>query len=238
MTGAPHRHFHDDLDRLKHRLLEMSSRAEDQLGRAVQAALERDTQAAERVVADDKVIDQFEIEIEDGATNLLALHQPMARDLRLLLVLLKISSDLERVGDHAVNIAECAQRLGDQDVRLPEPELVEMSRQARDMLHRSLEAFVRGDADAGRAVCRQDDSVDDLHSTNFRMLQRHMTEHPETIAAGMDLFLVSRNLERVADLATNIAEDVVFLVEGKSIKHGAERPGGAGAPAPDSRTHE
>ncbi|HEY6807674.1 MAG TPA: PhoU domain-containing protein, partial [Gemmatimonadales bacterium] len=120
--------------------------------------------------------------------------------------------------------AQSAERLTAARAIAPEPEIVEMARQARTMLADALEAFVRGDAQAGRAICRRDDSVDALHRSVFRILLTHMMEDPHIIGAGMDLFLVSRNLERVADLATNIAEDVVFLVEGKSIKHRAETP--------------
>jgi len=139
---------------------------------------------------------------------------------------LKIASDLERVGDHAVNIAQCVERLAGTRPIAPEPELVEMARLARGMLADALEAFVRGDAAAGRDVCRRDDKVDALHRSVFRILLTHMMEDPHMIGAGMELFLVGRNLERVADLATNIGEDVVFLVEGKSIKHHAERTDG------------
>ncbi len=131
MTGEPHRHFHDELARLKDRLLQMSARAEDALGRSVRALLDRDAAAALQVVADDRQVDAFEIEIEDTVTNLLALHQPMARDLRLVLSALKIANDLERVGDHAVNIAQSAERLLAYRMITPEPELVEMARIAR-----------------------------------------------------------------------------------------------------------
>lgn len=222
MTGVPHRHFDDELTHLKDRLLHMSSRAQDAVDRAVRAVLQRDAALAERVLGDDSDLDALEVEIEETVTNLLALHQPMARDLRLLLAALKISNDLERMGDHAVNIAISAKRLTEFRMIAPEPELVEMGRLARGMLASAIDAFVRGDAAAGRAVCRQDDQVDALHRSLFRILITHMAEDPHTIGAAMELFLVSRNLERVADLATNVAEDVVFLVEGKNIKHGAE----------------
>jgi phosphate transport system protein len=222
MTGAPHRHFHDELARLKDRLLQMSGQAQDALDRAVRAVLQRDGDAAERVLREDRQIDALEVEIEEMVTNLLALHQPMASDLRLVLAALKISNDLERVGDHAVNIAGCAQFLLDQRPIAPEPEIVEMGRIARGMLAQSIDAFVRGDAALGREVCSQDDQVDALHRSVFRILLTHMAEDPHTIGAAMELFLVSRNLERVADLATNVAEDVVFIVEGKNIKHSAE----------------
>lgn len=222
MTGDPHRHFHDELADLKNRLLGMSGRAEDALQRAIRALLGRDAALAAEVVAGDREIDLLESEIEDTVTNLLALQQPVARDLRLLLAALKIANDLERVGDHAVNIAQSAERLLAYRTITPEPEMVEMARLSGDMLRRALDAFVRGDAQVGRAVCAQDDQVDALHDSLFRILLTHMAEDPHTIGAAMEIFLVSRNLERVADLATNIAEDVVFIVEGKSIKHRAE----------------
>lgn len=232
MSGDTHRHFHDELSQVKVRLLTMSGEAEAALGLAVDALLERDREKARQVIAGDRVIDAMEVEIEEMCINLLALQQPMARDLRMLTSALKIASDLERVGDHAVNIAQSAERLIGFRPITPEPELVVMAKLSREMLSDALEAFIRGDAAAGRDVCRRDDKVDALHRSMFRILLTHMMEDPHIIGAGMELFLVSRNLERVADLATNIGEDVVFLVEGKSIKHQAEvdLPGSATVP--------
>jgi len=229
MSLDVHRHFHDELSHVKVRLLTMSGEAEAALGLAVEALLERDADKARRVIAGDRVIDSMEVEIEEQCINLLALQQPMARDLRMLTSALKIANDLERVGDHAVNIAQSTERLTQARPITPEPEIVEMARLARDMLSDALEAFIRGDATAGREVCLRDDKVDALHRSVFRILLTHMMEDPHMIGAGMELFLVSRNLERVADLATNIGEDVVFLVEGKSIKHHAEDRGDAPA---------
>ena len=225
MSVDVHRHFHDELSHVKVRLLTMSGEAEAALAVAVEALLERDSEKAQRVIAGDRVIDAMEVEIEEQSINLLALQQPMARDLRMLTSALKIANDLERVGDHAVNIAQSAERLNQARPIAPEPEIVEMARLAREMLSDALEAFIRGDAQAGREVCRRDDKVDALHDSVFRILLTHMMEDPHTIGSGMELFLVSRNLERVADLATNIAEDVVFLVEGRSIKHHSEDGG-------------
>lgn len=233
MSFDAHRHFHDELSHLKVRLLTMSGEAEAALGLAVDALLERDLAKATSVITGDHAIDAMEMDIEERCINLLALQQPMARDLRMLTSALKIANDLERVGDHAVNIAQSTQRLAQSRSIAPEPELVEMARLAREMLSDALEAFIRGDAQAGRDVCRRDDKVDALHDSVFRILLTHMMEDPHTIGAGMELFLVSRNLERIADLATNIGEDVVFLVEGKSIKHHAEdrgEPRAAGVP--------
>jgi phosphate transport system protein len=227
MTLDVHRHFHDELSHVKVRLLTMSGEAEAALGLAVEALLERDADKARRVIQGDRVIDAMEMEIEEMSVNLLALQQPMARDLRMLTSALKIANDLERVGDHAVNIAQSVERLSQTRPIAPEPEIVEMARLAREMLSDALEAFIRGDAAAAREICLRDDKVDVLHRSVFRILLTHMMEDPHTIGAGMELFLVSRNLERVADLATNVAEDVVFLVEGKSIKHHAEDRGEA-----------
>ncbi|MGE0440425.1 MAG: phosphate signaling complex protein PhoU [Gemmatimonadales bacterium] len=222
MSQEGHRHFHDELSQVKVRLLTMSGEAEAALQGAVEALLERDAARAEAVIKGDDVIDQMEVEIEEQCLNLLALQQPMARDLRLLVAAIKIANDLERVGDHAVNIAQSAQRLIEGPPIMPEPEIIEMSRHAREMLSEALEAFVRGDATAARAVCLRDDKVDALNRSMFRIMLTHMMENPHLISAGMALLLVSRNLERIADLATNVGEEVVFLVEGKSIKHHAE----------------
>ena len=217
-----HRHFHDELSQVKVRLLTMSGEAEAALALAVEALLQRDAARAQRVIDGDRIIDMMEVELEEQCLSLLALQQPMARDLRTLVSALKIATDLERVGDHAVNIAQSAVRLTQSRPIAPEPEIVEMARLSREMLSDALEAFIRGDAQGGRDVCLRDDKVDALHRSVFRILLTHMMEDPHVIGAGMELFLVSRNLERVADLATNIGEDVVFLVEGKSIKHRAE----------------
>jgi len=227
-AAPPHRHFHDELSDLKAKLLTMSGEVQEALATAVASLLERDPAKAARVIAGDGPVNELELEIEAAVVQLLATQQPMARDLRLLMAALKISNDLERVGDHAVNIAQSVERLVAFRPTTPEPELLEMARQARTMLGDALEAFVRGDAAAGRAICRRDDQVDALHRSVFRILLTHMAEDPHMIGAALELLLVSRNLERVADLATNIAEDVVFLVEGKSIKHHAEDRAGEG----------
>jgi phosphate transport system protein len=225
MSQEGHRHFHDELSQVKVRLLAMSGEAEAAVRGAVEALLERDAEKARTVIRGDRTIDAIEVELEERCVNLLALHQPMAKDLRMLMTVIKIANDLERVGDHSVNIAQSAERLAASRPITPEPEIVEMARLAREMLGDALEAFVRGDAVAGREVCRRDDKVDALNRSMFRILLTHMMEDPHSIGAGMELLLVSRNLERIADLATNIGEDVVFLVEGKSIKHHAEDSG-------------
>lgn len=220
------RHFHEQLAQLTQRLLQMSERAESLIGLAVDALLTSDVDKAETVLASDREVDALELEVEQLGISLLALQQPMARDLRFIIGAIKISSDLERVGDHAVNIAQSTQRLADRPTHItPDPAIRDMARRARQMLSDALDAFLRGDGALGRDVCRRDDQVDALHDSLFRILLTHMLEDPSTISAALELLLVSRNLERVADLATNIGEDAVYLAEGRSIKHHAEDGG-------------
>jgi phosphate transport system protein len=237
MTSEPTRHFHEELADIRERLVTMSGAAEAALGGAVEALLGHDEDKAERVLVGDQEIDRREVEIEERCIAMLALHQPMARDLRTITAAMRIANDLERVGDHAVNIAQSAVRVSAARVSAarvsaarpitPEPEIAEMARLTRSMLADAMDAFSKGDATLAREICRRDDQVDALNRSVFRILLTHMMENPQNIGPGMELFLVSRNLERVADLATNVAEGVVFLVEGKSIKHHAEDGGEA-----------
>ena len=214
------RHFHEQLSALKQRLLDMSEKAEALIDLAVESLRERDAGKAEAVLAADKELDDLEVEVEQRAISLLALQQPMARDLRFIVGAIKISNDLERVGDHAVNIAQCTLRLLDVPVALaPGLEIDEMAKRARGMLGDAIDAFIRADGALGRAVCKRDDEVDALEESTFRVLLTHMMESAATISPALQLLLVSRNLERVADLATNIGEDAVYLAEGKQIKH-------------------
>ena len=225
--SAGFRHFHEQLASLKQRLLEMSERAERLVDLAVDALLTKDKDKADTVIAGDREVDALEVEVERLAVSLLALQQPIARDLRFIISAIKISSDLERVGDHAVNIAQSAQRLiAERSTIIPDPEIEDMARRARAMLSDALDAFVRADGALGREVCKADDHVDALHNSVFRILLTHMMADARAINPSLELLLVSRNLERVADLATNIGEDAVFLAEGKQIKHHFERQEG------------
>jgi phosphate transport system protein len=217
------RHFHEELETLKSHLVAMSGIAEDNVRMAVEALINRDPEQAREVVLRDDKLDELELTVDDLAINLLALQQPMARDLRFITAAMKIGNDLERVGDHAVNIAEELAFLL-KAVPFPLlPELEEMARIATQMLSDALNAFVLADSTLAREVVQRDDRVDELHENNFRILLTHMMEDPRKITAGMDLFLVSGNIERIADLATNVAEEVVFFVEGRTIKHHAEK---------------
>jgi phosphate transport system protein len=216
------RHFHEEMEVLKSHLVSMSGIAEESVRMAVEALLDRDLDKAQEVLRRDDQLDALELAIDDLAINLLALQQPMAKDLRFITVAMKIGNDLERVGDHAVNIAEELEFLLKAAPIPMLPELEEMARIATDMLSDALNAFVSADSRLAREVVQRDDRVDELHENNFRILLTHMMEDPRKITAGMDLFLVSGNIERIADLATNVAEEVVFFVEGRTIKHHAE----------------
>jgi len=212
--------FQDELEGLEGCLLEMAGLVEQVVAAASVAVLERDAGAAERIKHEDDRIDELEVEIDERVVALLALQQPMASVLRQIIATNKVSNDLERVGDHAVNIAKAARRLADTNP-LPEiREISEMVEITREMLSDALAAYVARNPVTARMVCVTDDKVDDLRRSVFRILFTHMLEDPKRIGGALELLLVSQNLERIADLATNIAEDVVFLVEGRTIKHG------------------
>jgi phosphate transport system protein len=216
------RHFHDELDVLQRRLMEMAGIVERLVSRSARAVAERDPTVAQSIIQEDDRVDELEIEIDARVMELLALHQPMASDLRQIIATNKVANDLERVGDHAVNMAKAARRLADTSP-LPElRELAEMAEITKEMLADALASFVSRNAGTARMVCITDDKVDNLRRSLFRILVTHMLEDPKRIGGALELLLVSQNLERVADLSTNIAEDVVFLVEGRTIKHGAE----------------
>ena len=225
------RHFDQELEELKSQLLLMGGRTEAIIQKSVEALKRRDGSLARTVFEDDRAIDRLEIDIEERCVGLLALRQPMAVDLRFITAALKISNDLERMGDHAVNIASCAVRLAEVPPLKPLVDIPRMADMAASMLRDALDAFVRRDAATARRLCRRDDEVDNLNRQIFRELLSFMMEDPATITCGMDLILVARNLERVADLATNIAEEVVFIAEARIIKHHVEEATTGGRPS-------
>lgn len=214
-----HKHFDERLEDLKQSLHVMSHDIEKLLARAASLVGSPDVEEdAREVVAADRDIDAAEVDIEETAIELLALHQPMAGDLRVLVTVLKINNDLERIGDHAVNIAEAAARLAGLEKKVPiPPELAEMERIALEMLSDALDAFVHENAEEAAAVGARDDRVDALQDSLFRVMLTHMTEH--NISGCLQVILIGRNLERVADLATNIGEDVIYMVEGTTVRH-------------------
>jgi phosphate transport system protein len=216
------RHFDEELNELKTRLLLMGGRAEAAVHKSIDALKRRDDALAEEVLAEDRAIDRLEMEIDERCIRLLALRQPVGQDLRFVTSALKIVNDLERVGDHAVNIAQSAVKLSKEPELKPLVDIPRMAEIATRMLTESLDSFVRNDATAARAILTEDDEVDHLKSQLFRELLSFMLEKPETITRSLELILVSRNLERVADLATNVAEEVVFIAEARVVKHHME----------------
>ncbi|MCU0605934.1 MAG: phosphate signaling complex protein PhoU [Candidatus Edwardsbacteria bacterium] len=213
------RHFDVELLQLKDKLLLMAARTEALINQAVEALVRKDAARARDIFRLDKEIDAMEVEIEEQAIALIALHQPAAGDLRFLIGAIKINNDLERIGDHGVNIAESALRLADQPDLKPLIDIPRMAALATGMLKDSLDGFVGGDADKARDVCTRDDQVDDLKDQVFRELLTYMMERPDSITRAMDLILVSRNLERIADLSTNIGEETIYIAEARVIKH-------------------
>jgi phosphate transport system protein len=222
MTSERHgTHFQDELDQLKARLLEMGGLAEDRLRQAVRGLVDRDLTTIEVVLAGDAAINKLHIELDDRCFKLLALHQPMAVDLRAIVAAVKINTDLERVGDLAVNIAEASRRYLQHP---PVKELIDIPRMAdiaQEMLRNALDAFVRRDVALARRVLDRDDELDGLKTQVFRELLTFMLQNQATVEPSLDLILVSRHLERIGDHATNVAEDVIFMVSAKDVRHHA-----------------
>lgn len=218
------RRIEQELESLKGLLLTMAGEVERQLQLAVQAVVERDNAAATAVIAGDAGIDQREIEVDRRIIELIVREQPLARDLRLVITAGKIAPDLERVADHAVNIAEQALILNRYPPLKPFLIMPRMARVATEMVRESITAFVNGDAARARQVVARDDEVDALHEEVFRELLTYMMEDARTIPRALALLLIARSLERVADQATNISEQVVYLAEGEDIRH--QRPEG------------
>jgi phosphate transport system protein len=215
-------HFQEELDALKARLLEMGGLAEDRVRTAIQALVSREPALVVQVLDGDGPINQFHIEIDGRCVKLLALHQPMAVDLRMILSAVKINTDLERVGDLAINIAEAASRYL---AHAPVKELVDIPRMAdiaQGMLRDALDSFVRRDLDLAQRVLDQDDDLDHLKTQVFRDLLAFMLKDPQTIEPSLDLILISRHLERIGDHATNVAEDVIYMVSAKDVRHHAQ----------------
>lgn len=213
------RHFDDSLKQLKEKLLLMSVMVEEAISKAIKAFAERQKDLAEDVIQADRNVDMLEIDIENLCIRLLALHQPQAGDLRFITSIMKINTDLERMGDLAVNIAERALDLLKSP---PTPEgshLTTMAKSAQGMLKDSIEAFVNKKADLAQLVCKRDDEVDQLNRQIFQELTRKMQQDHNYIERSIDLILVAKNLEKIADHATNICEDVIYMVNGTVIKH-------------------
>jgi phosphate transport system protein len=221
MNQVPH--FQEELDQLKARLLEMGGLAEERVRLAVRALVERDAGLVDAVLIGDGPINQLHIEIDGRCVRLLALHQPMAVDLRFILSAVKINTDLERVGDLAINIAEAGLRYLSHP---PVKALIDIPRMAdiaQQMLRDALDAFVRRDTVLAQQVLDADDALDALKTQVFRELLTYMLADPHTIEPSLDLILISRHLERIGDHATNVAEDVIFMVSARDVRHSVGR---------------
>jgi phosphate transport system protein len=213
------RHFQEELESLQERLLAMGGLAEERVREAVQILSTRDPGMVDRVIVGDEPINDLHIEIDARCFKLLALHQPMAADLRAIVAAVKINTDLERVGDLAVNIAEAAKRYLQHAPVKPLIDIPRMGDIAQGMLRDALDAFVRRDVPLAEAVLADDDQLDGLKTQIFRELLTFMLSDPTTIEPALDLILISRHLERIGDHATNVAEDVIFMVSARDVRH-------------------
>lgn len=216
------RHFADELEQLKQRLLLMGGIAEERVNVAMRGLVDRDRDAIRDAIGGDEPLNQMQLEIDDRCFKLLALYQPMAVDLRAIVSAVKINSDLERVGDLAVNIGEAAERYVSHPPVKPLIDLPRMGALAQRMLREALDAFVSKNITAAREVLAEDDVLDALKDQIFRELLTYMLGDAHTIEPAIDLILVSRHLERIGDHATNIAEDVIFIVEARDVRHHAD----------------
>jgi phosphate transport system protein len=224
LTQHTDKKYGEDLKKLREDILYMGGLVEDQIQKAVSSLVERDSKLAETIIQRDHEVNRLDVEIDDLCIQLLALHQPAARDLRFITTALKITTDLERIGDMAVNICERALELNEEPQLKPYIDIPRMARISEKMIRESLDAFVREDTSLALKVCKEDQEVDDLNSQIFRETITFMIEDPHTVSRAMKISSVSKYLERIGDHATNIAEMVVFMVKGKSIRHMKDIP--------------
>jgi phosphate transport system protein len=223
--GAMETRFQQELNQLKEHLLRMAGLAERAISNAIDALVKRDTPLAEKTIAEDEQINQMELLIDDWCLRLLALHQPMAADLRFITSAMRINTELERIGDLSVNIAERVLSLNQEPQLKPYIDIPRMAEIAQTMVKDVLDAFVNRDPKLARSVCERDDLVDGLNDQVVRELLTYMASDSKTITRAVHLMIVARCLERIADHATNIAEDVIFMVDALVIKHHADEKG-------------
>ncbi len=216
--------YEEELKKLREEILYMGGMVEDQIQKSIKSLVERDSKLAELIIERDHEVNRLDVDIDDICVRLLALHQPAGRDLRFITTGLKITTDLERIGDMAVNICERALELNQEPQLKPYIDIPRMARVAQRMIRESLDAFVREDTDLALKVCKDDEEVDQLNSQIFREVVTFMIDDPHTINRAIKISSISKYLERIADHATNIAEMVIFMVKGKSIRHLKELP--------------
>jgi len=214
------KHFDRELEKLKKKILSLGAMVEERVYLAIKAIESRDPDLAERIIRSDHEIDEIEVEVEEECLKILALYQPVAVDLRFIVTVIKINNDLERIGDEAVNIAERIQSIAKRSTYSFHFDYAEMAEIAAAMLKQSLDALVNLDIDTAFRVLTLDDEVDDIQSKAYSQIKKAMGEHPEEMTYLINLYLISRHLERIADHATNIAEEVIYLIEGEIVRHG------------------
>lgn len=212
-------HLHREVEKLKKKILQISALVQEDIEKAVQSLYERDEKLAEKVIQSDEEIDQMEVEIEEDCLKILALYNPVAHDLRFVIAVLKINNDLERMADQAVNIAERAKTLALQrQITVPE-DLIKLVEVVLAMLKQALEALIHEDTLTARKVILADDEADDIHRHMYNLVQTNIRRNPDEIECQINLLSISRNLERIADQITNIAEDIIYMVEGQLVRH-------------------
>jgi len=213
------RHFEQELARVRQKLLEMGGRVEEMIGKASDSLTERRPGLCHEVLDADRRVDQMELEIDESCYSIMVRFQPTAGDLRFLIAVMKIVTDLERMGDSTVNICQSVQQLSEEPPLKPYIDLPRMAKLVATMTREALDAFVKKDPRQAQRVTEADDEVDGLYRQLFRELLAFMTENPQTVTRALHLLLIARNLERIADHATNIAEDVIYYVEGRDVRH-------------------
>ena len=214
------KHLDREIDGLKRRVLALSAIVEENVSKAVTAVTERDRDLAASVMMSDGQVDEIEVEVEEECLKILALHQPVALDLRFIVAVLKLNNDLERIGDLAVNIAEQVSALCKKDVETLPIDVSPIAGRAQAMLRDVLDALVNTDPEAARRVCASDDAIDEMHRAVYAKVERQVQKDPVNASVLIHLLTVSRCLERIADLATNIAEDIIYITEGDIVRHG------------------
>ncbi len=215
-------YFDEELKKLKNDVLTMATMVEDSIRLSLEALKKRNLNIAKEIREIDKKIDKMEVAIEEKCIELIARHQPVGSDLRFLIGTIKMNNDLERMGDHAVNIADCVRFLAEQPRIKPISNIWTMAKIVNEMLRESVESFFTNDAAKAQKICERDSTVDEMRNEIIRIILTYMLEEPEKIGAAIQYFLVAKNLERIADLSTNICEDTIYISQARIIKHHIE----------------
>jgi phosphate transport system protein len=216
------RHFDEELQHVKKNLIEMAGLVEESITKSLEAFKDKNSEKAQLIRELDHRIDRLEIDLEDLCIELIARHQPVGSDLRLLVSAIKMTNDLERMGDHAVNISDCVRFLAEEPQVKPVTNVWTMAKVVKEMLHDTVDSFIHNDAGKAQKVCERDCVVDEMRNEIIRILLTYMIEDPDKIGSAIQYMTVAKNLERIADLSTNICEDVIYIAQARVIKHHAE----------------